>query len=192
MRTVQALGVALALASGTAAGQEMDRLAAEARAQASRLTQELGAQLKQELARGGPEAAITVCKDAAPEIASRLSRESGARIARVSLKTRNPLLGTPDAWEQTVLADFDRRAASGTKPETLEAAEIVAEPQGRYFRYMKAIPVQPLCLACHGSEAALAPAVRDGLRTAYPHDRATGYETGMIRGAVSVRKLIVD
>ena len=48
----------------------------------------------------------------------------------MSLKTRNPLLGTPDAWEQAVLAEFDRRAAAGEKPETLEYSETVTEPQG--------------------------------------------------------------
>ena len=46
--------------------------------------------------------------------------------------------------------DFDRKAAAGEKPETLERAEFVDEPAGRYFRYLKAIPVQPMCLACHG------------------------------------------
>jgi hypothetical protein len=165
-----------------------DDLLASSRAVSAQLVQQLGVQLKQELARGGPEGAIGVCSEAAPAIAGQLSRQTGARVARVSLKTRNPLLGTPDAWEQAVLADFDRRAGAGEAPESLEFSETVTEPQGRYFRYMKAIPVQPLCLACHGTEAMIAPAVGQRLQHEYPHDRARGYTVGQVRGAVTIKR----
>jgi len=190
MKKGLALGIILGLAANAAASQELDKLTAEARTQSAQLIKELGARLKQELAAGGPEAALSVCRDAAPEIASRLSRESGSRIARVSLKTRNPLIGTPDAWEQSVLAAFDQRAASGEKAQALESAEIVSEPQGRYFRYMKAIPLQPMCATCHGSDAAIPDAVKARLREQYPHDRATGYEPGQVRGAVTVKTFL--
>ncbi|MFO1321875.1 MAG: DUF3365 domain-containing protein [Burkholderiales bacterium] len=160
----------------------------QARATAGQLAQQLGGALKKELAAGGPEGAIGVCKQMAPDIAGQLSRQSGSRVARVSLRVRNAMLGHPDAWEQGVLAEFDRRAAAGEKPETLEHAEVVTEPAGRYFRYMKAIPVQPLCLNCHGSTDTIAPGVRDRLATDYPHDRAVGYGVGQIRGAVTIKK----
>jgi len=160
----------------------------EARASAAELIQRLGAALKQEMAAGGPERAVTVCRDIAPALASELSRKSGARVARVSLKSRNPLLGQPDAWEQAVLLDFDLRAAAGEKAETLVRAEVVEEPQGRYFRYMKALPVQPLCLACHGSADSLPESVKANLAAQYPHDRATGYSVGQLRGAVTVKQ----
>lgn len=162
----------------------------DARLTAAELTQKLGGALKQEMAAGGPERAISVCRDLAPGLASELSRRTGARVARVSLKARNPLLGQADAWEQQVLMDFDRRAAEGQKPETLERAEIVEEPQGRYFRYMKALPVQPLCLSCHGGEATLADPVKAKLAAEYPHDRAFGYAPGQIRGAVTIKQLL--
>jgi hypothetical protein len=160
----------------------------EARSLAGRLVQRLGAALKQEMASGGPEQAITVCRDLAPSLAGELSRQSGARVARVSLKTRNPLLGLPDAWEQAALLEFERRLAAGEKVETLEHFEIVDEPQGKALRYVKALPVQPLCLACHGGTEAMAEPVRAKLAAEYPHDRATGYAVGQIRGAVTVRQ----
>lgn len=184
---VLAVAAMLAPAARVAAGD--DPLAAS-RTAASQLTQQLGAELKQALAAGGPAGAIGVCRDVAPRLAGELSRGSGARVARVSLRTRNALLGTPDAWEQDVLADFDRRAAAGEKPDALERYETVTEPAGRYFRYMKAIPVQPLCLACHGAPEQIAPEVQQALRDAYPHDRATGYAPGQIRGAVTVKRPI--
>ncbi len=182
-----AMGMIIGLWLNGASAEDIDALTAAARAQSLELIQELGAQLKQELARGGLEAAVSVCKDAAPEIASRLSRKYGARIARVSLKPRNPLLGTPDAWEQAVLSSFEQRVASGVKPDTIEAVEIVFEPQGRFFRYMKAIPVQPLCVACHGTQGSIAESVSERLRQDYPHDRATGYDPGQVRGALTVK-----
>ena len=126
---------------------------AEARALASQLIQQLGAALKKELAANGPDGAVSVCRDIAPAIAGELSRKSGGRVARVSLKTRNPLLGDPDAWEQQVLAEFDRKAAAGEKIESLEYSTTIDEPLGRYFRYMKALSVQPMCLSCHGYAA---------------------------------------
>ncbi|MCC7549488.1 MAG: DUF3365 domain-containing protein [Burkholderiales bacterium] len=190
MKRTMILGTILGVAAVNAGAQDIDRLAAEARAQSVRLIQELGGRLRQEMASGGPETAIGVCKDAAPEIASRLSRESGSRIARVSLKTRNPLLGTPDAWEQGVLEEFDRRVAAGARPDILETAEIVAEPKGRYFRYMKAIPVQTQCIACHGTDEAIGQSVRERLHEDYPHDRATGYAPGQVRGAVTVKTFL--
>lgn len=160
----------------------------EARAIAGSMVQQLGAALKKELAANGAEGAISVCRDLAPAIAGELSRKSGDRIARVSLKVRNPLLGTPDAWEQQVLMEFDQRAASGEKPETLEYSETTSEPGGRFFRYMKALPVQPMCLSCHGPADAMSESVRARLAAEYPRDQATGYSPGTVRGAVTIKR----
>ena len=131
---------------------------------------------------------MPVCRQFAPELAGQLSRETGWRVARVSLRTRNPLLGTPDPWEQKALAEFDRRAAAGEKPDTLEFAEVVEEPAGRYFRYLKAIPVGPLCVTCHGSKDQMAPFMVEEIEKQYPHDRATGYTPGQVRGGVTVKR----
>lgn len=180
--------VLLALRPGLAAAQDPEALMAASRAAAGQLIQQLGAQLKAELAKGGPDAAVAVCKTIAPDLAGRISREKGWHVSRVSLKTRNPLLGAPDAWEQRVLEEFDRRAAAGEKLEALEFGDVVEEPAGRYYRYMKAIPVQPLCLTCHGTSETIPAPVQERLRTEYPHDRATGYSTGQVRGAVTVKQ----
>lgn len=185
---IAAIALGALLPAAACFAGDLAREAAEAREISARLLTELGAALKQAMASGGPEGAIGVCKDVAPGIAARLSRESGARVSRVSLKARNPMLGQPDAWEQQVLADFDRRAGAGELPAGLEHSAFVDEPAGRYFRYVKAIPVQPLCLACHGTPETIAPSVRERLAADYPHDRAKGYSPGEIRGAVSIKK----
>lgn len=183
-----ALPIVLAIATPALAQSDLDRETQAARALAGQLVQQLGTTLKAELAANGPEGAIGVCREVAPAIAGNLSRQSGSKVARVSLRTRNAMLGAPDAWEQAVLADFDRRSAAGDKPDALERAEFVDEPAGRYFRYLKAIPVQPMCLACHGAPENIPEGVKAKLAADYPKDRATGYAPGQIRGAVTVKK----
>jgi hypothetical protein len=181
-------GLSCLLAAGSAFAAEGNSPEGEARQVAKEFAQKLSTALKQELASGGPASAITVCLDLAPGIAADLSRTRGWKVARVSLKPRNALLGPADAWEQSALLEFDRRASAGDKGDTLEFSEIVTEPQGRFLRYIKAIPVQPLCLACHGQKENLDDSVRAKLSEAYPHDRATGYDVGMVRGAITIKQ----
>lgn len=160
----------------------------ELRAAATALTDRLGAALRQELQRGGAVAAVRVCRDLAPAIAGEMSRQNGWRVTRVSLRTRNSLLGSPDAWEQGVLQQFERRLAAGEPAQQIEHAEVVAEPAGTHLRYMRALPLQPACLQCHGPAAQLSPAVNAELAERYPFDRATGHELGQLRGAVSIKR----
>ncbi|UCH46642.1 MAG: DUF3365 domain-containing protein [Betaproteobacteria bacterium] len=167
---------------------EQHAMTLEARQVSKDLIKQLGGALKQALKESGPEGAISVCRDTAPMLAASLSRQTGWKVSRVSLKTRNPLIGQPDAWEQKVLGEFDEAAAAARNTTNLEHAEIVDEPDGRYFRYMKALPVKPLCLTCHGSEKLIPDPVKARLRQEYPNDRATGYYAGQIRGAVTIKR----
>jgi hypothetical protein len=179
------------LVAGTAlpaAAQDRAALMEEGRRIATTMQQQLGGALMKEIQANGADGAIGVCRTLAPGIASELSAQSGWRVTRVSLKVRNPVLGMPDPWEQNVLMELDRRAAAGEKPETLEVGQIVDEPQGRYFRYLRALPVQPLCTNCHGSPDGLAPGIRAKLGAQYPHDRATGYSVGQLRGGISLKR----
>lgn len=159
-----------------------------ARQTAMQLIKLLGGELQKQMSSGGPESAISVCKEKAPAIAGEMSRSTGWRVTRVSLKTRNPLLGTPDEWEQGVLKLLEQRLAAGAKPETLEFAQIVDEPAGKFFRYMKALPVQPVCTTCHGGADYIPEGVKARLAAEYPHDKATGYSPGMIRGGISIKR----
>lgn len=160
----------------------------EPAAVAEALMKELSGALQAQLAAGGPVEAVNVCTELAPAIAGRLSRETGWRVTRVGTRVRNPLLGTPDAWEARVLAEFEARAAAGEPLAGMSFAEQVEEPGGRFQRYLRAIPVQPACLACHGPPETLAAPVAEALRARYPHDRATGYLAGQLRGAVSIKQ----
>lgn len=161
-----------------------DAMLGEARKVATTLPPKLLAALQQEISKSGPEGAILVCKDMAPKMAGEISRQTGWKIKRVSLKARNDARAIPDAWEKAALEDFDKRAAAGEPPAQLEKGEKVDNE----YRYVKALPVQPLCLSCHGPVGQLTPAVKSALGQHYPNDRAAGYSVGQIRGAISVRK----
>jgi len=190
MKTKTTLFTLLALTTSAAYAEDLSKYQEESRAVAMPFMKNLAAANKKAVEEGGPESAITVCTEIAPKMAGDISRENGLKLTRVSLKVRNPLLGTPDAWEQKNLQEFEARVAKGEKPETMDVAEIVQEPAGKYFRYMKAIALQPGCVACHGNPDQIPDNVKAKLSETYPHDKATGYSAGQIRGAVSIKRPI--
>ena len=160
---------------------------AEARKVAQSVPPKLLATLTAAIDKGGPEGAIAVCRDEAPKLARAASDESGWSIRRVSLKPRNPK-AVPDDWERAALLEFDRRAAAGESPATLEKAEVVSAGGQMQLRYMRALPVQPMCLACHGPAASLSPAVGAQLGALYPADQGVGYRVGDLRGAITLKR----
>lgn len=180
--------LALRLFFGFAAENPSEAQISESRQVTRELVQRLGDELKKQLETGSPENAVGVCKRVAPSIASELSITNGWKVSRVTLKPRNPMLGQPDPWEQAVLMEFDRRVAAGSKPEDPEAAIVVDEPAGKFMRYMKALPIAPMCLTCHGKTTDIPATVKGTLSRDYPHDRATGYKAGEIRGAVTIKR----
>lgn len=174
-------GSALAADDGTARPLE------QARAAATELLQKTRGELTREMEVSGPQRSVILCKYSAPEITTSISRRTGFRVSRVSLRPRNPALGAADVWEQKGLLAFEARAGRGEKPDAMEFYEVVSEPQGRFLRYLRAIPMGPNCLACHGPPEAISPAVLSVIHSEYPLDRAVGYRLGQVRGAVTVK-----
>lgn len=173
-----------ALAAGDSAWLE------EARKVASAVPPKLVQVLSAEIAQNGVVSAVEVCNDKAPKMAKAASEQSGWAIKRVSLRNRNPK-AVPDAWERAALEEFDRRAAAGESPAALEKS-ILVEQDGqdgkKEFRYIKALPVQPLCLSCHGSADTIPADVASKIKALYPDDTGVGYAVGQIRGAITIRK----
>ena len=159
-------------------------------AKSRELVAQLGGDLKGELTRaieqGGPVAAIGVCKERAPAIAAGLSEQSGARVSRTALRLRNPA-NAPDELQRAVLGQFAEQMAAtpaGTGAGPPEAVFEIKGAQGIERRYMRAIPTDALCLACHG--ATLSPELAAAIARDYPQDAATGFAQGELRGAFSV------
>lgn len=173
---------AVFLAAPALADDPVNEKLADSRALVDSFAGELQQALQGAMTAGGPAAAIDVCRSSAPEIAARLSRVSGASISRVSARYRNPQ-SYPDTWQQEVLQDFSATLAADPATPIAQLEHFEVDRQGG-ARYLKAITIAPLCLTCHGET--LDRSVADQLDTDYPHDRATGYRLGELRGAFSV------
>ncbi|MBL8343233.1 MAG: DUF3365 domain-containing protein [Rubrivivax sp.] len=172
-----------------ATGEEPPRAALEdARKASTELVNGVRGELLKAIEVSGPLRALVVCKYTVPEIASAVSRKYGARVTRVSLTPRNPSLGWGDAWEQRVMMSFDERVARGEKPDAMEHYEVVAEPSGRFLRYMRVLPMVPVCMACHGPRETISESIRSQLAHDYPHDKAVNVPVGKVRGAVTYKK----
>jgi len=161
------LCVAVALAGVAVAAPADDAV------RGSTLLQPFKEELKQALLDGlqqGPEAAIDVCKFQAPAIAKKYSVD-GVAVGRSSHRLRNPENVPPD-WVSPVIAAY--LDADSTQQPT-----IVNLPGGR-TGYVEAIRTQAVCLTCHGEN--VVPEIVTRLQEEYPHDKATGFALGEIRG----------
>jgi Protein of unknown function (DUF3365) len=175
--------------AGLAQANEVPRAGLEeARKVSAELVSGVASELVKAIEASGPLRAIVVCKYTVPEIASAISRKHGARVTRVSLTPRNPSLAWPDVWEQKTLLSFEQRLAQGERVETMEYAEVTTEPAGKFMRYMKALPMQPVCVHCHGTPDQISESIRNELAHDYPHDKGVGVLVGKIRGAVTFKK----
>lgn len=134
----------------------------------------------------GPIKALEVCNTEAGSIANKHSALSNWTIARTSLKVRNTN-NTPDKWESTVLAQFEQRKAAGENVATMEYSAMVQSDDKTIYRYMKPIPTAGGCLVCHGEN--ISSNIADKINELYPHDQATGFSIGDIRGAFSLQKI---
>lgn len=137
-------------------------------------------QLKKAIRSGGFPNAVEICSSKAPEIATELSERTGWSIKRVSLKPRNKTNATPDVYEEKILKQFDHLEPENNRLENLVHYEVV----DNQFRYLKAQQTEGLCLSCHGS--AVSDEITEKIKKLYPHDIATGYSLGEIRGAISL------
>lgn len=162
-------------------------LVGQAKASVAAFASALKSELTAAMQAGGPLEAIEVCNTKAPAIADEISAQQGMEVSRVSERNRNPA-NAPSPWQAAVLNEFESRKAAGEDPTTLTWQEIAETDAGREFRFMKAIPTAPVCLACHGE--AIAPPVAEKLAMLYPEDKATGFREGDLRGAFAVTKPI--
>ena len=170
------------------AAEDIAALTKETREGTQPLLAKVVGTVKENLNKSTPHETVDTCREKLPGLVKEIREKTGWNIRRVSLKVRNPERGTPDEWETKVLSNFNNRAAAGEKREQMETSEIVQTPEGRVFRYMKALPIQETCMTCHGDTAKLTPELKDKLAKLYPKDQATGYELGQIRGALTVKR----
>ena len=170
----------------TVHAEENKEYAAEARAITKSFAMSLKAELIGAMKSGGPVKAMGVCNMKAQDITADASEKSNWRVARTSLKLRNPA-NEPDSWEIKVLEEFEKKRAAGADPKTLEHFEVTTYEDKKSFRYMKAIPTGGPCISCHGGNN-VKPEVEALIKDLYPDDKARGFQKGDLRGAFTLVK----
>lgn len=151
---------------GLSSGQKRQRdKALEAR---STMFNGLMTELSSAMKNGDPAKAIDVCSKRAPQIAKDAAKKHGVRIGRTSYKLRNPKNEAP-VWAALLV---DERA---------DKTRFMADDNGR-LGVLTPIHLAGACLKCHGGPNDLAPGVREQLAKRYPHDKATGFKEGDLRG----------
>ncbi|NOY05586.1 MAG: DUF3365 domain-containing protein [Chlorobi bacterium] len=160
-----------------------EKYLANARTIATGFQKELSSVLKKHLLAGGPAEAIAVCADTAQELTRAFGESRGATIRRVTSKPRNPA-DAPDDFEKAILEEFADLKQEGRLTAKSEYFEIVEIDGKKIARYLKPLTVVPVCLKCHGQN--LSPEVTSLLKERYPSDKAVGYKTGDLRGAISI------
>ena len=159
------------------------------RATALDFMKELRSILIEQIQSNGVLAAVSVCSDTAQVLTNNFGVERGIYLKRVSLKNRNTN-NYPDDFEKRILNRFELLHQNNELNNETEYAEIVAEGDYKYLRYLKPIIIQAECLNCHGSKSEIIPEVRNLIAQKYPEDKAVGYKSGDLRGAVSIKKAI--
>ncbi|MCH8543352.1 MAG: DUF3365 domain-containing protein [Alcanivorax sp.] len=161
-----------------------DAWVTEARQQADRLGGALQQTLRDTIMAQGVEAGIDVCHVEAPEIAARLSAE-GWQVGRTALRLRSQD-NAPTAWQHEQLLVMQDAPMQDGRPA--EAMRVVDQGGTNVFEYLRAIPMQDACMACHGP--AIDESVLQTVAQRYPDDEATGFLSGELRGAFVIRRAL--
>ncbi len=186
--TIAALGfVASPVHAGDADEQAVKAQLQEYKSAAQSFGKTLKGELQAAMKEGGPTAGVKVCHERAPEIAADLSEETGFTLRRTSLK---PRATEPTDWERAVLEQFEARKADGTPVSKIAWHEVKKVDGEKELRFMKAIPTEGVCLACHGEN--IDSELKAEIDRLYPDDQATGFKEGDIRGAISISAALDD
>ncbi len=188
-RTALVAGVALILpALGACRGPaeptvgQIAVATATAEKAADALVKSLMERLAATLESGPPAEALSVCADVSAVVSDETSTLAGAQVRRTALRLRNPE-NAPDEHERAVLERWLAASRSEREPDVT----VARKGEGYEVRLMRPIHVLPLCTRCHGPREGIEKDVLDVLAERYPDDKATGFEPGDLRGAVTVR-----
>ena len=163
--------------------EEMDSVIKTGKEVSTTLLKTLGMNLKKEMKAGGPIQAASFCTTKAYELTASVDKKYGNDISvkRISLKERNPA-NKAIGDERQILEAMDAMNKSGViLPEYF--VERVNKDTYKYYRPLSIN--KQVCLKCHG-DVGSNPKLSNYLSKTYPHDKATGYTFGDLRGAVVV------
>lgn len=147
------------------------------------LKKALKSKLKQQMKKGGVDAALKFCANNAYNITQKINRQIpiGVKIKRVSKKYRNPS-NAPLSDELAVIETF----------ETMQNANIVLpkylvqKVSPRTYKYYQPLVIKnKVCLKCHGKVSKNID-IKRAIESRYPLDKAINHKMNDLRGVIVV------
>ena len=140
--------------------------------------------VKKRLREGGILSAAKFCGEESYGKIRALSDElgPGLSIKRVSLLNRNPK-SFPEEGERGIVKALDLMEQGNAY---LPDAVVQLLDASTYKVYIPSTMSSRNCKKCHGSEKEIDPQVREYLKKRFPDDKAVGFRSGQVRGAVVV------
>ena len=147
---------------------EQEVMRVQAREARDTLFSLLGGRLGNAMGTVGPASAISVCAEEAPVIAAEVSKRHGLAIGRTSFRLRNPD-NEPPEWAKPMVA------------ARVEQETYLEGPEGE-LGVLLPIPMNSLCVTCHGRSDQISTEVKEALALKYPNDEAVGFAPDELRG----------
>jgi hypothetical protein len=141
--------------------------------------------ISQKYSEGGYEAAAEFCSMSAYDLTDSLANEYKIFLKRVSNKNRNPN-NAPSNLEKQILEAYEYSVEQGDEIGT--NVQFIRPGDTILYNNPIRIPSE-FCLNCHGDQKQISEEVQTILKADYPHDKATGYKVGELRGMWSVKFL---
>ncbi|EON77353.1 cytochrome c family protein, putative [Lunatimonas lonarensis] len=139
--------------------------------------------LQKVIADRGLAGAVDFCHAEALPITKEVAEKHRVAVKRVSLKNRNPA-NAPNDMEKNLLEAYAYNLAQGMENQP----NIQKLDNGEVLLYTKAIVIPGgICLSCHGDPGSeIEESTLAKISEKYPHDKATGYKAGELRGMWSI------
>ncbi len=144
------------------------------------LLKTLGSNMKKNMKAGGPMQALDFCSKEAYTLTEKVNKKlpKGVSVKRITLKERNPanLAQKDEAVILKALAKL--KSANVILPK-----HIVEKVDADTYKVYKPLVInKKVCLKCHGNIQNKK--LKAEMKKRYPHDRATHYKMGDLRGAI--------
>lgn len=163
--------------------EELDSVIKIGQEVSTTLLQTLGKNLKKQMEAGGPMAAAEFCTTKAYTLTAAIDDQYGkdVQVKRISLKERNPA-NQVQGEEKVILESLDNLQRNGV----VLPPYLVERVNKDTYKFYKPLMInKQVCLKCHG-DIGKNQKLSQFLENTYPHDKATGYSMGDLRGAVVV------
>jgi len=160
---------------------EVEKIGAKA---VRKLNTMLKTKIKDAKRKGGVRAIADFCINNSVEAIEKLDKELGdnIKIKRVSLKNRNPK-AYPEENEIKILKAFELiQKSDAYLPKSI--VQVIDEKT--YKVYSPIVMKSRTCKKCHGPEKTIKKELKELFAKKYPNDKAYGYKSGEIRGAIVV------